>query len=115
MKTIIISAVAAMLSIGANANTLSANASKIGASAVSSKLATYSELSRENSLLKLKVAELAEEAEELQSQVSYERLMHATIGNLNALRTQEEKSELEAKIAYQQTMTHVLLNLQSKK
>jgi len=116
MKTIILSAMAALLSTGAaNANNLSANSTKKASAVVSNHMATYSELLAENNVLKLRVSELEEMGEETQSQLQFERMMSATLSNLKTQAANEKMDELNAGLQYSKTMSAVLVNLASAK
>jgi hypothetical protein len=114
MKTMITTAMAALLSLGAaKANSLNSNSTKNANHAVASATSYVSvaALSEENANLKWKLAAMAEETAELKSLLDYERMMNVTIDNLENVVRQEKEEEMQALVSYNNLMTKVLLKL----
>jgi hypothetical protein len=120
MKKLITSIAALLLFAGiSNAtetteNSASKSAQKSMAPAASSTLLSarsISQIIEENAELRLKVEEMTNEADNLNSLIDYSKMMHATISSLQEERINEQEENTKSQLDYAHMMNATLLNL----
>ena len=117
MKKIITSIASLLLFAGISnaAETTGTETSKVASnttassSVVSSK--SLAQIIEENSELRLRVEEMANQAEDLNSELDYSKMMHTTISNLKDEALDEQKENTKDQLDYARMMNATLVNL----
>ena len=116
MKKIITSIASLLLFAGISnaAETTGTVTSKAASNATSSSVVSSKSLAQiieENSELRLRVEEMANQAEDLNRELDYSTLMHTTISNLNDEALDEQKENTKNQLDYARMMNATLVNL----
>jgi regulator of replication initiation timing len=117
MKKIITSIAALLLFVGlssaaeTSANTATAENKTNSLGAVSSR--SIAAIIEENVALRIKIEEMAEESDNLQSKLGYSTMMHATISNLKQKEVETIEENKNLQLDYARMMTATLVNLSS--